>query len=254
MPKTSPKQEQKKRLVVLDSHAIIHRAYHAIPDFTGPTGEPTGALYGLSSMLLKIFTDLRPDYIVAAYDLPKPTVRHEAFEDYKGGRSKIDDALVAQLSTSRDVFSAFCIPIYEREGFEADDVIGTIVKLLEDDESIDIVIASGDMDTMQLIKGKKVQVYTLKKGLNDTILYDEEAVLSRFGFKPELLPDYKGLRGDTSDNIIGIKGIGEKTATSLIVTFGTIENMYKKLKKSDKEFHHEKLYQYLSSLSQLFLL
>ena len=234
MPKTSPKQEQKKRLVVLDSHAIIHRAYHAIPDFTGPTGEPTGALYGLSSMLLKIFTDLRPDYIVAAYDLPKPTVRHEAFEDYKGGRSKIDDALVAQLTTSRDVFSAFCIPIYEREGFEADDVIGTIVKLLEDDESIDIVIASGDMDTMQLIKGKKVQVYTLKKGLNDTILYDEQAVIDRYGFAPEFIADYKGLRGDPSDNIKGVPGIGEKTGTDLIKGFGTVENLYLTLQKNEQ--------------------
>ena len=231
----SPKTATKKRIVVLDSHAIIHRAYHALPDFTGPEGQPTGALYGLSSMLLRIFSDLKPDYIAAAYDLPKPTVRHEAYAEYKGTRSKTDDALVAQLKTSRDVFKAFSIPIYEREGFEADDVIGTIVKLLEKDENTEVIIASGDMDTMQLITGKKVQVYTLKKGLNDTILYDEQAVIDRYGFGPTHINDYKGLRGDPSDNIKGVPGVGEKTATDLIKTFGSIENIYAIIKKDEQK-------------------
>ncbi len=226
---------EKKRIVVLDSHAIIHRAYHALPDFTGPEGQPTGALYGLSSMLLRIFSDLKPDYIAAAYDLPKPTVRHEAYAEYKGTRSKTDDALVAQLKTSRDVFKAFSIPIYEREGFEADDVIGTIVKLLEKDENTEVIIASGDMDTMQLITGKKVQVYTLKKGLNDTILYDEQAVIERYGFGPQHINDYKGLRGDPSDNIKGVPGVGEKTATDLIKLFGSIENIYATIKKDEQK-------------------
>lgn len=217
---------------MLDSHAIIHRAYHALPDFTGPDGQPTGALYGLSSMLLRIFSDLAPDYIVAAYDLAGPTVRHEAYADYKGTRQKTDDALVAQLTTSRDVFAAFNVPIYERAGFEADDVIGTIVELLKENDEVEIVIASGDMDTMQLIDGKKVQVYTLKKGLNDTILYDEQAVIERYGFAPEHIADYKGLRGDPSDNIKGVPGVGEKTATELIQKFGTIEKLYAALKKN----------------------
>jgi DNA polymerase-1 len=229
------KETQKKRLVILDSHAIIHRAYHALPDFTGPDGQPTGALYGLASMLLRIFGDLKPDYIAAAYDLAGPTVRHEAYAEYKGTRSKTDDALIAQLTTSRDVFAAFSVPIYERAGFEADDVIGTIVKMLEKDKGMEIIIASGDMDTMQLIDDKRVQVYTLKKGLNDTILYDEQAVIDRYGFVPELIPDYKGLRGDPSDNIKGVPGIGEKTATELITHFGTVENLYKVLKKDEQK-------------------
>jgi DNA polymerase-1 len=229
------KTTDKKRLVILDAHAIIHRAYHALPDFTGPDGQPTGALYGLASMLLRIFGDLKPDYITAAYDLAGPTVRHEAYAEYKGTRSKTDDALIAQLTTSRDVFAAFSVPIFEREGFEADDVIGTIVKMLEKDKDMEIVIASGDMDTMQLIDEKKVQVYTLKKGLNDTILYDEQAVIDRYGFAPELIPDYKGLRGDPSDNIKGVPGIGEKTATDLIKGFGTVENLYKVLKKDEQK-------------------
>jgi DNA polymerase-1 len=235
MPAKKTASNTKKRLVLLDSHAIIHRAYHALPDFTSSKGEPTGALYGLSTMLLRIVTDLKPDYIVACYDLPQKTFRHEAYDGYKAGRAKTDEALVAQLQSSRNIFEAFNIPIYDNPGFEADDMLGTIVEILKDRKDIDIIIASGDMDTLQLVKGTKVQVFTLKKGLNDTILYDEEAVLQRFGFKSELLPDYKGLRGDPSDNIIGIAGIGEKTATTLITSFGTIENMYKVLKKNPEK-------------------
>ena len=225
-----------KTLVLLDAHAIIHRAYHALPEFLSSGGEPTGALYGLSSMLMKIITELKPDYIIACYDLPQKTFRHEAYEKYKSGRAKADEALVLQLKNSRRIFEGFDIPIYDAPGFEADDILGTIVEKYKKNENVKIVIASGDMDTMQLVDDKKVQVYTLKKGINDTILYDEKAVMERFHFKPELLPDYKGLRGDPSDNIIGIKGIGEKTAETLISNFGTIEEIYKKIKKDEKSF------------------
>lgn len=231
----------KKRLVILDSHAIIHRAYHALPDFANTKGDPTGALYGLSTMLMKIVTDLKPDYIVAAYDLPQKTFRHEAYSAYKEGRAKADNDLVAQLQTSRNIFKAFSIPIYDMPGFEADDIIGTISEKLKKEKNIEVVIASGDMDTMQLVDGSRVQVFTLKKGLNDTILYDENAVVSRFGFKPAFLTDYKGLRGDPSDNIIGIKGIGEKTASVLIENFGTIENMYAEIKKNGAEEKFRKI-------------
>ncbi len=227
-------KKSKKRLILLDAHAIIHRAYHALPDFTTSSGEPTGGLYGLCAMLMKIIADLKPDYIVAAYDLPKPTYRHEAYDGYKGGRAKIDDALISQLKRSRDIFKAFSVPIYDKEGFEADDILGTIVENLKDEKGVEIIVASGDMDTLQLVKGKKVQVYTLRKGIQDTILYDEKKVKERFGFGPELLPDYKGLRGDPSDNIIGIAGIGDKTASILIQNFGSVEEMYKELEKGDR--------------------
>lgn len=229
------RKSSRKRLVLLDAHAIIHRAYHALPDFTGPDGQPTGALYGLSAMLIRIIETLEPDYIAACYDLPKPTVRHEAYEDYKGTRAKTDDTLVAQLQTSRNVFKAFSIPVYEREGFEADDILGTIVELLKDEE-VEIVIASGDMDTLQLVDQGRVQVYTLKKGLNDTIMYDEASVLERFGFSPERIPDYKGLRGDPSDNIKGVPGIGDKTATELVTLFGSVEELYEALKEDEEAF------------------
>ncbi len=230
------KDPKKKRLILLDTHAIIHRAYHALPDFSTSKGEPTGALYGLTAMLIRIIKDLKPDYIIACYDLPGPTFRHEAYENYKLGRVKAEDDLIHQLKRSRDILKAFHIPMYDKPGFEADDILGTIVEKLKKDKDTDIVIASGDMDTLQLVNDKRVQVYTLKKGINDTILYDEKAVEERFGFPPELLPDYKGLRGDPSDNIIGISGIGEKTATTLIQKFGSIESIYKKLKKDKQAF------------------
>ena len=229
-------KKKKKRLVLLDAHAILHRAYHALPDFTSDKGEPTGALYGLSSMLMKIIADLKPDYLAACYDLQEPTYRHEVYEDYKAGRPKTDDELIAQMDRSRDIFESFGIPIYEKVGFEADDVLGTIVEQVKDKKDIDTIIASGDMDTLQLVNNKKVCVYTLKKGIKETIVYDEEGVEERFGFKPEFLIDYKGLRGDPSDNIPGVAGIGEKTATELIQKFGTIEDIYKILKKDKKKF------------------
>jgi DNA polymerase I len=234
-PKAASKKTTKKTLVLLDTHAIIHRAYHALPDFMNSKGEPTGAIYGLATMLFKIISELNPSYVVACYDLPKKTFRHEAYADYKAGRAKTDDALVAQLISSRGFFTALSIPMYECEGFEADDLLGTITEQIKTDPELDIIIASGDMDTLQLVEGDHVQVYTLKKGINDTILYNEKKVKERFTFAPQYLPDYKGLRGDPSDNIIGIKGIGEKTATILIGEFGTVERMYEAIKKTPKK-------------------
>ncbi len=231
----SKSQKTKKRVVLLDSHAIIHRAYHALPGFTNSQGEPTGALYGLTTMLLKIITDLKPDYIIACFDLPKKTFRHEAYEEYKAGRPKADEELVLQIKRSRDFFKAMSIPIYEAEGFEADDLLGTISKKLKNKKDTEIIIASGDMDTLQLVSGNLVTVYTLKKGINDTILYNQQKVFDRFNFQPESLPDYKGLSGDPSDNIIGIKGIGHKTATILISKYGTVEKIYQTLKKDEEE-------------------
>lgn len=228
--KTDGAERDRQRLVILDSHAILHRAYHALPDFTSSDGAPTGALYGLILMLLKIAEELKPDYIVAARDLPGQTHRHEIFEAYKANRVKAEDALIAQLQRSPQVLEAFGIPVYEHAGFEADDVLGTIVKQLGGRKDIEIIIASGDMDTLQLVNGG-VRVYTLRKGLSDTVIYDSEAVMDRYGFGPEHIVDYKALRGDPSDNIPGVKGIGEKTATELIKEFGTIEELYKELAK-----------------------
>lgn len=227
-------KKEKPRLVLIDAHAFIHRAYHALPELTTPKGEPAGALYGLSSILVRMLKDLAPDYAVAAYDLAGPTHRHEAYKDYKGTRAKTEDALVAQLDRSREIFKAFHIPILDAAGFEADDIIGTLATKLKKD--YDIIIASGDMDTLQLVDDKRVRVFTMKKSITDTVVYDEEGVKERYGFAPALIADYKGLRGDPSDNIIGVPGIGEKTATTLITAFGGIDDIYKVLKKSKEKF------------------
>lgn len=226
------------RLVVLDSHAIIHRAYHALPDFSSSKGEPTGALYGLVSMLLRIAEVLKPDYLVAARDLPGATHRHEMFEAYKATRAKADDDLIAQLERAPAVFEAFGIPLYQHPGYEADDVVGTIVRQVSHRRDLETVIATGDMDALQLV-GPRVRVFTLRKGLADTVLYDEEAVRERYGFAPERVTDFKALRGDPSDNIPGVKGVGEKTATELIARFGSVEEIYAALEGGSEEFQGE---------------
>ncbi len=235
MSKNKEKTEKEsKKLVLLDAHAIIHRAYHALPDFSSPGGEPTGALYGLASMLLKTINDLKPDHIIACFDVPEPTYRHKAYEQYKAGRPKADEALIMQLKRAKDVFDAFGIPIYEVAGFEADDIIGTIAEETKDNKALSIIIASGDMDTLQLVDGERVRVLTLSKGIKDTVMYDERSVKERFAFAPHLLSDFKGLRGDPSDNIPGVRGIGEKTATKLITSFGDLESIIK-VAKEDPE-------------------
>ena len=230
-----PKKEE-ETLVILDAHAILHRAYHALPDFSSPNGEPTGALYGVTTMLLGIIEQFKPTYMVACYDLPDPTYRHDAFEGYKAGRKKTDEALVQQINRSRDIFAAFGVEVFEKPGFEADDVLCSIAHLMKERKDVRVIIASGDMDTLQCVDKKRVQVFTLRKGIKDTVVYDEKAVKDRYGFGPKLVPDYKGLRGDPSDNIPGIVGIGEKTATTLITTFGSLEQIYKKLKKDEQQF------------------
>jgi DNA polymerase-1 len=228
----------KKRIVLLDMHAIIHRAYHALPDFRASDGKPTGALYGLCSIIASIFRELEPDYVIACYDLPGNTFRHDVYTEYKGNRSKTDDDLVLQLISSRDIVNALNIPIYDAPGFEADDVIGTIAKGLSDKDKYDIIIASGDMDTMQLIEEKHIRVFTFKKSINETVLLDAAYIQDRFGFEPLSICDYKALRGDPSDNIPGVPGVGEKTATILIQKFKTIEHLYENLEKTqDPEYY-----------------
>ncbi len=228
------KKDKRTTIVLLDAHAILHRGFHAMTGFATHDGRPTGALYGFITMTLRIFEEIQPDYIAACFDLPKPTFRHTSYDGYKAGRAKTDDALIEQIKESRNLCQALSIPIYECEGFEADDLLGTIAEQLKKEKNTRIIIASGDMDTLQLVDDDRVTVYTMRKG-TETILYNEQAVIDRFGFGPERIPDYKGLAGDPSDNIIGIKGIGDKTATELIKKYGEIEGIYKQLKKKREQ-------------------
>lgn len=226
--KKGGKGSEKSQLVILDAHAILHRAYHAIPDFSSSKGEPTGALYGLVSTLLKAIDDLKPDYIVAARDLPGKTNRHEAYEAYKATRIPAEPELVEQLSRAPVVFDAFGIPLYEAPGYEADDVIGTIVKKLGARKDIHVIIVTGDLDTLQLVSDN-VKVYTMRKGITDTLLYDVGMVKERYGFGPEHITDFKGICGDPSDNIKGVAGVGEESAMKLIRTFGGIGDIARAL-------------------------
>ena len=220
-----------KKLVLIDGNALVHRAFHAIPPLTTKKGEVVNAVYGFVSILFKVLNDLKPDYVAATFDLAGPTFRHEEFEDYKATRAKAPQELYDQLGRVKEVLKALNVPIYEQEGYEADDVIGTLAKQANDKkkEEVETIIVTGDLDTLQLIN-EKIKVYTLRKGIKDTIIYDRQAVVERFkGLAPEQMADYKGLKGDPSDNIPGVPGVGEKTAIDLLKEYQTIENLYENL-------------------------
>ena len=224
-------KNNKKILVLLDMHAILHRAFHALPAFASAKGEPTGALYGFVAFLLKALRELKPDYIAAAYDLPGPTFRHAAYEKYKVQRPELASDLAGQITRSYDILKVFGILFFEHPKFEADDVIGTLSEKVKNVKDLEVMVASGDLDTLQLAEVSRVKIFTLRKGLNDTVIYDEKKVKERYGFGPKLLADYKGLRGDPSDNIPGVPGIGEKGAAELILKFGGLEKIFRAIKK-----------------------
>lgn len=222
---------KKQKLVIIDGNALIHRAFHALPPtLTDTQGRPTNAVYGFTMILLKAIKDLKPEYLAATFDLKGKTFRHEAYENYKATRVKAPDELYQQIPIVKEVLEAFNIPIYEKQGFEADDVIGTIANLKSVDRpDIDTIIVTGDQDVFQLVDFN-TKALSPHKGLSETMLYGEQEVTEKFGgLKPKQLIDYKALRGDVSDNIPGVKGIGEKGAIELLNNFGSLENIYKNI-------------------------
>jgi DNA polymerase-1 len=220
--------KKKLKFLIIDGHALIHRSFHALPPSLKTTkGETVNAVYGFTSFLLKAIKDLKPDLIALALDKKGPTFRHIAYKEYKATRVKAPDELYAQVPRVREVAEALAIPIFEIAGCEADDVIGTLTKKFPEVEKI---IVTGDMDTLQLVD-KDTKIYTMSHGLSDSIIYDEAAVLERYGLTVEQMIDYKALRGDPSDNIPGVRGIGEKTAIELLQEFKTIKNLYKNINK-----------------------
>jgi DNA polymerase-1 len=222
-----------KELLLIDANSLIHRAFHALPPLTSDSGTPSGALYGLSSILLKTLKEQKPDYIAAAFDRPEPTFRKEMFDDYKGTRPKAPDELISQIIEARKLFETFGIRTFEKAGFEADDIIGTLARRFGTHERLSVQILTGDLDTLQLVQGEKVVVEILKKGVSETVVYDERGVQERYGLKPEFLVDYKGLVGDASDNIPGVKGVGPKTAERLLLKYGRLENIFSAKAKDD---------------------
>ena len=212
----------KKRLVAIDGNSLLYRAFFAMRYLSASDGTPTNAVYGLTTMLLKVLED-KPDYIVVAFDTPKPTFRHVEYDQYKAHRKPTPDALIAQAPIARELIRAFNIPVIELEGFEADDVIGALVTQARE-HGVSSEILTGDLDALQLVNDD-VRVMTTVKGVSDIVVYDPKAVEERFGLKPDQMADFKGLKGDPSDNIPGVPGIGDKTAQTLLEQYGTVENV-----------------------------
>jgi DNA polymerase-1 len=226
----------KKKILLLDGHSLAYRAFYGLPlydqsgrpRFSTAKGEFTNAIYGFASMMFKVWNDEQPDYIAVAFDKGR-TFRDDKFAAYKGTRQKMPDELIPQIDRIIQLVEAFDIPAITAEGFEADDILGTLAKRAAAD-GIDALIVTGDTDAFQLI-GPRIKVFTSGRMWNDTTTYDEKLVKERYLLKPIQLIDYKALKGDTSDNVPGVKGIGEKTAQQLLEKYGTVENIYKHLDK-----------------------
>ncbi len=228
----------KKRLLIIDSNALLHRAFHALPPLTTKKGEQTGALYGFLSTLFKAIKDLNPDYLMACFDTPAPTFRHQKFEEYKAQRPETPLEMKPQIAKAKEILSELEIPVFSREGFEADDLIATIVRRFSQKlKTGEIYIITGDLDNLQLVN-ENTKVYTLGRGIKETVIYDTEKVVSRFGILPEQIVDFKALVGDPSDNIPGALGIGKKTAAELLKKFGSIENIYREIESNSNIYSH----------------
>lgn len=211
------------RLVLIDGNAVIHRAFHALPTtLTNSVGELTNAVYGFTSMLLQVIETLKPTHMTVCFDRKEPTFRKEIFKDYQSHRPEMDQDLSSQFGKTREVIESFGIPIYDKAGFEADDVIGTIAKKAKVDE---VVIVTGDKDILQLIS-KKVKVYLIIKGVSNGELVDAKKCKEMLGVTPAQIVDYKALMGDSSDNYPGVRGIGPKTARALLEKYDTLNGVY----------------------------
>lgn len=217
-----------KRLVLVDGNALLHRAYHATPPLSTSKGELVNAVYGFSLLILKAIDELKPDYIAVAWDMKAPTFRHTQYAEYKGKRGPADEALSGQYDRVFEFLKALSIPEFKLPGFEADDLIGALSKLALRHKDLEVIILTGDRDIMQLINDR-VKVMMPKKTIQDVGLYGEEEFSLRFGFNPIQLIDYKALAGDQSDNIPGVPGIGDVTATKLIQKYGSVDKIYENL-------------------------
>lgn len=227
-----------KNLVIIDCNSVIHRAFHALPPLTTKKGELVNAIYGFLLVFFKVIRDFQPDFIAATFDFPAPTFRHKKYKEYKITRPPVPKELYQQIPKIKEILRAFNVSIFEKEGFEADDLIGTIAQTAPKKQispEIETIILSGDLDTLQLVD-KRTKVYFLRKGIKETVLYDEKAVKERYqGLNSEQLVDFKALRGDPSDNIPGVTGVGEKTARELLLEFGSLENLYKETQENSKK-------------------
>ncbi|HEV2005965.1 MAG TPA: 5'-3' exonuclease H3TH domain-containing protein, partial [Candidatus Limnocylindrales bacterium] len=228
-----------ERLMLLDGNGLIYRGYFALPPLTTSKGDLVNAVFGFCSIVLRGIQDIRPDYVAVAFDLSAPTFRHERFADYKATRQRMPDDLRNQFPKVREVVKALRFPVFEMEGYEADDIIGTLSVEAERRE-LDTTIVTGDLDMLQIVSDR-VRLMTTRSGVENTILYDPARINERYGLVPGQMVDYKALKGDTTDNIPGVPGVGEKTAAKLIAEYGSLDAVYARIEEVKPEKLREKL-------------
>ena len=222
-----------KTLLLIDANSIIHRCFHALPPFTTSKKEPIGAIYGMANIFLKLWEN-RPNFAAALFDRPEPTFRKKEYEDYKAQRPVTPNELISQIVEAHNFFQKFGIKTFEIPGFEADDLIATLVNKFKNEKNLKIIILTGDRDTLQLVEDDKIVVEAFKKGISETIIYNYDTVKNQYGLEPSQLIDYKAMVGDPSDNIKGVLGIGPKTAVDLLQKYGTLENIFSHSKEDPK--------------------
>jgi DNA polymerase-1 len=229
-----------ERLMLLDGYGLVYRGYFALPPLTTSKGDLVNGVFGFASIVLRGIQDLQPDYLAVSFDLPGPTFRHEQYADYKATRVKMPDDLRDQFPKVREVVKALRIPVYEMPGYEADDVIGTITRQLDPRQDLETTIVTVDLDMLQLVT-PRVRLMTTRSGVENTVMYDIDRIDERFGLRPDQMIDYKALKGDPTDNIPGVPGVGEKTAAKLIREFGDLDTLFSRLDDVTPEKLRDKL-------------
>ena len=226
--------------MLLDGYGLVYRGYFALPPLTTSRGELVNGVFGFASIVLRGIADLQPDYLAVSFDLPGPTFRHDEYAEYKATRQRMPDDLRDQFPKVREVVKALRIPVYEMQGYEADDVIGTITRQLEPNENLETTIVTVDLDMLQLVT-PRTRLMTTRSGVENTVIYDLAKIDERFGLRPDQMVDYKALKGDPTDNIPGVPGVGEKTAAKLIGEFGDLETLFARLDEVTPEKLRDKL-------------
>jgi len=227
-----------KKIILVDANSLIHRAFHALPPFKSPQGELVNAVYGFYSILLNIIARLKPDYIAISFDVSKKTFRHKVFSEYKAKRVKAPDELYAQFARIKEILRILDFPIFEKEGYEADDILATISSILKNNDDVETYIITSDKDAFQLI-GDKTFVVSPRKGGNDNTIYTKEEVKKKLGVRPNQVIDYKALTGDPSDNISGVPGVGDKSAQNLLNKYDNLDEIYKHLDEIPGSLHEK---------------
>lgn len=231
------KNQENQNFLIIDSNSIIHRAFHALPPLTNKKGEIVNAVYGFLLMFFRAIKDFNPKYIAACFDLPEPTFRKKAFAEYKATRVKAPDELYAQIPEVKKILKAFNVPIFEKSGYEGDDLIGTLSESVNNQkfQNIKNIIISGDLDNLQLVN-HQTSVYFLFRGIKQGIIYNEQEIQKKYdGLGSKDIVALKALKGDSSDNIPGVKGIGEKTAIQLVKKYKNLKKIYEEAEKQESE-------------------